>query len=159
MKKLQKKFRKLHKFSKIDAVQEVNRAMIHAKNMAIASAPVGGKGKYGSTLKGSIDTKLTPDGAEMFSTVHYAPYVEFGTGSKYVSPNDATELGIPSSYIAQFKGKGIKEVNLKPRPFFYVSAARAYNNMLARIEMRLKKIANEWNRSPYKKGVFRPFKR
>lgn len=142
-KKLQKKFRKLHKFSKVDAVQEVNKAMLHARKMAIESAPVGGKGKYGSTLKGSIDVKPTPDGAEMFSKVHYAPYVEFGTGSKYVSPNDATELGIPSSYIAQFKGKGIKEVNLKPRPFFYVSAARAYNNMLARIERRLKKIANE----------------
>ena len=141
--KLQRKFRKLHKFSKVDAVKEVNRAMIHARNMAIASAPVAGKGKSGGTLKQSINVKPTPDGAEMYSIAHYAPYVEFGTGSKYVSPNDATELGIPSSYIAQFKGKGIKEVNLKPRPFFYISAARAYNNMLARIERRLKKIANE----------------
>lgn len=146
-KKLQKKFKKLHKYSKFDAVQEVNRAMANAQAMAVSLAPVAksteDQGGYGGTLKGSIQLKVLSDGAEMYSTANYAPYVEFGTGSKYVSPNDATELGIPSSYIAKFKGKGIKEVNLKPRPFFYISAARAYNNMLARIERRLKKIANE----------------
>jgi len=141
--KLQKKFKKLYKFSQRDAITEVNRAMLNAQAMAIASAPVAGKGEYGSTLKGSIQLRNLSDGAEMYSTAYYAPYVEFGTGSKYVSPNDATELGIPDSYIAQFKGKGIKEVNLKPRPFFYVSARKAYMNMLTRVENRLKRIANE----------------
>jgi hypothetical protein len=141
--KLQKKFKKLHKYSKVDAITEVNRAMSNAQAMAVASAPVAGKGEYGGTLKGSIQIKALPDGAEMYSTAHYAPYVEFGTGSRYVSPNDATELGIPSSYIAQFKGKGIKEVNLKPRPFFYSSVRKAYSLMLTRVNNRLKRITNE----------------
>lgn len=141
--KLQKKFKKLHKYSKVDAVRALNGAMLDARAMAIASAPVAGKNEYGGTLKGSINVKPLPDGAEMYSTAHYAPYVEFGTGSRYVSPNDATELGIPSSYIAQFKGKGIKEVNLKPRPFFYSSVRKAYSKLLIDVNNRLKRITNE----------------
>lgn len=141
--KLQNKFKKLKRYSQDVAKQEVYRAMAHAQAMAVSLAPVAGGGQYGGTLKGSIQLKNLQQGAEMYSTAYYAPYVEFGTGSKYVSPNDATELGIPESYIAQFKGQGIKEVNLRPRPFFYVSARRAYQNMLMRIEARLKKISNQ----------------
>jgi hypothetical protein len=141
--KLKRKLDKLEQYSKAVARTEVNRAMLHAQSMAVSAAPVAGGGQYGGTLKGSIQLRNVQDGAEMYSTVFYAPYVEFGTGSRYVSPNDATELGIPGSYIAQFKGKGIKEVNLKPQPFFYVSARRAYQNMLMRVESRLKKITRE----------------
>lgn len=141
LKDLQRKLHKLQKFSQKDAISEVNRAMSHAKALAVQEAPVAKS--YGGTLKQSIQLKVHKDGAEMYSTANYAPYVEFGTGSRYVSPNDATNLGIPSSYIAQFKGKGIKEVNLEPQPFFYGSAAKAYKNMLARLNKRLKRIANE----------------
>ena len=141
LKDLQRKLHKLQKFSRKDAIYEVNAAMSHAKNLAVQEAPVASS--YGGTLKQSIQIKVHKDGAEMYSTANYAPYVEFGTGSRYVSPNDATNLGIPSSYIAQFKGKGIKEVNLEPQPFFYGSAAKAYKNMLARLNKRLKRIANE----------------
>lgn len=147
LQRLKRKFSKLQGYSKKVATYEMNRAVLQAQALAVAAAPVAKStktaGGYGSTLKGSIQIKPFPEGAEMYSTANYAPYVEFGTGSRYVSPNDATKLGIPESYIAQFKGKGIKDINLAPRPFFYVSAARAYNNMLARVENRLKKILNE----------------
>lgn len=45
--------------------------------------------------------------------VHYAPYVEFGTGSKVKVNADTKE------YAMQFKGRGIKEVNLLARPYFF----------------------------------------
>jgi len=141
LKDLKNKLKKLRRYSSDESVKEINRAMLEAQSLAVQEAPVAKS--YGGTLKGSIQLKVHKDGAEMYSTANYAPYVEFGTGSRYVSPNDATKLGIPSSYIAQFKGKGVKEVNLEPQPFFYGSAAKAYKKMLYRLERRLKKIANE----------------
>lgn len=138
LKDLQRKFRQLEKYSKKEAIKEVYTAMSEAQATAVQEAPVAES--YGGTLKGSIQLKVYNDGAEMYSTANYAPYVEFGTGKRYVSPNDATKLGIPSSYIAQFKGKGIKEVNLEPQPFFYGSAAKAYKKMLNRLTKRLKRI-------------------
>lgn len=148
LKKLHKKLNKLSRFAKQEAVKEINTAILEAHRLAVSAAPVAkrsdqGQGSYGSTLKQSIQPKALKDGAELFSTAHYAPYVEFGTGNRYLSPNDATKLGIPDSYIAQFKGKGIREVNLDPQPFFYSSVAKAYKKMLARLEKRLKRITNE----------------
>jgi HK97 gp10 family phage protein len=141
LKKLQKKFKTLEQFSKKDAVQEMNRAIMHAHRLAVSAAPVAKD--YGGTLKQSIKPEALKDGAELVAYAEYAPYVEFGTGSGYVKVNDATKLGIPEKYIKQFKGRGIKEINMAPQPFFYGSVAKAYKNMLMRIEKRLKRIVNE----------------
>ena len=49
---------------------------------------------------------------ELIAANNYAAYVEFGTGEGFM-PN-----GEPWDSIAsKFKGKGIKEVNLLPRPY------------------------------------------
>ena len=45
------------------------------------------------------------------SALKYAPYVEFGTGGT---------VNVPAGYedfAYQFKGKGIRKINLRPRPF------------------------------------------
>lgn len=52
-------------------------------------------------------------GAEVGSNVEYAPYVEFGTGAMVDVPEGL------ESYALQFKGKGIKQVNLPARPHLY----------------------------------------
>jgi HK97 gp10 family phage protein len=45
------------------------------------------------------------------ANMDYAPFVEFGTGSKVSVQNGFQEMAI------QFKGKGIKKINRKPQPY------------------------------------------
>jgi len=49
----------------------------------------------------------------IYNDVEYAPYVEFGTGGMVNIPAGLEDVA------AQFKGKGIKKVNLPARPFFF----------------------------------------
>lgn len=68
-----------------------------------------------STLRSSIQLKEIDKGDKIMYTVgsrlKYAPYVEFGTGGL---------VSVPAGYedfALQFKGKGIKKINLRPRPY------------------------------------------
>jgi len=47
-----------------------------------------------------------------FANAPYSAYVEFGTGGKVRIPKGFDELA------ARYKGKGIREVNINPQPFF-----------------------------------------
>jgi hypothetical protein len=62
---------------------------------------------------------------------NYAPYVEFGTGTRVKIP---TEL---SQFAAQFKGDGIKEINLPARPFFYPEVFKQRTELPKNIERTL----------------------
>lgn len=64
-------------------------------------------------LHQQIQTQATPNGATVFVRAGYAPYVEFGTGGLVNVPRGLEE------YAMQFKGRGIKQVNLPARPFMY----------------------------------------
>jgi HK97 gp10 family phage protein len=64
-------------------------------------------------LHQQIQTQSTPDGATVFVKADYAPYVEFGTGELVNVPRGLEE------YAMRFKGRGIRKVNLKARPFMY----------------------------------------
>ena len=68
-----------------------------------------------STLRSSIQLKEVNRGDKIMYTVgsrlKYAPYVEFGTGGT---------VNVPAGYedfAMQFKGKGIRKINLRPRPY------------------------------------------
>ena len=61
---------------------------------------------------------------------HYAPYIEFGTGTE-VDLSDLNEIGIPESYALQFKGRGIRKVNLPARPFFFLNIKQAFDTAIA----------------------------
>ena len=50
---------------------------------------------------------------EIFNNANYAAFVEFGTGNMVKVPTELAE------YARQFKGKGIRNVNLPARPFFF----------------------------------------
>tara|TARA_R110000744_G_scaffold53445_3_gene114138 strand:- start:1963 stop:2394 length:432 start_codon:yes stop_codon:yes gene_type:complete len=50
---------------------------------------------------------------KIFAREKYSAYVEFGTGGMVKVPSELKELAI------QFKGKGVKEVNLPARPYLY----------------------------------------
>jgi HK97 gp10 family phage protein len=132
--KLNKKLAQLQKFSKQELSSEIGRGAQEIVGRAKQDA------KYDNgDLRGSISSQASGKGVAVIADAEYAPYVEFGTGTK-VSLTDMKELGIPDGYAAQFKGKGIREVNLPARPFFFSSARVGFNNMLKRVDKKLKKL-------------------
>jgi HK97 gp10 family phage protein len=66
-------------------------------------------------LRNSIQLKEINTGDKIMYTVgsrlKYAPYVEFGTGGTVSVPAGYEDFAI------QFKGKGIRKINLRPRPY------------------------------------------
>ena len=132
--KLNKKLAMLQKFSKQELSNEIGRGAMEIVGRAKQSAA-----KDTGALRQSINSESSGKGVDVFANANYAPYIEFGTGSQ-VSLADMKELGIPDAYAAQFKGKGIREVNLPARPFFFSSARVGFNNMLKRIDKKLKKL-------------------
>lgn len=132
--KLNKKLAQLQKFSKKELSNEIGRGALEIVGRAKQSAA-----KDTGALRQSINSEASGKGVAVYANANYAPYIEFGTGSQ-VSLADMKELGIPDSYAAQFKGKGIKEINLPARPFFFSSARVGFNNMLKRVDKKLKKL-------------------
>lgn len=128
---LNKKLDNLRAFDKKTLSNELGRSAMDIVRMAKQNAPVD-KG----TLKQSIKSERKGKTVEVIAGAHYAPYVEFGTGGM-VDLDDMLQLGIPPSYAAQFKGKGIKEVNLPARPFFYNAARIGLKNLLVRLKGEL----------------------
>ncbi len=76
---------------------------------AKSKAPVD-KGRLRQSITSQKIADLT---YRVFTNVDYAPYMEFGTGRLTSVPPALKRLA------AQFKGKGIREVNLMPQPFMY----------------------------------------
>ena len=62
---------------------------------------------------------------------HYAPYIEFGTGGLVDVPAGLED------YAIQFKGAGIKQVNLTPRPYLFPAFKKATVEMLDNIKKKL----------------------
>ena len=65
----------------------------------------------------------------------YAPYIEFGTGGLVEVPAELQEMAI------QFKGKGIKQVNLLPRPYLYPALLKGRKDYLKRLKIIVKKYS------------------
>jgi len=128
---LNKKLDNLRAFDKKTLSNELGRSAMDIVRMAKQNAPVD-KG----TLKQSIKSERKGKTVEVIAGANYAPYVEFGTGGM-VKLDDMLQLGIPPSYAAQFKGRGIKEVNLPARPFFYNAARIGLKNLLVRLKGEL----------------------
>jgi hypothetical protein len=87
-------------------------------------------------LRASIGTNATGAGmeAEVWAggsgigvNVHYAPYVEFGTGKGVSVPNELAE------YAIQFKGKGIRKVNNRAQPYFFPAVKLSVKEMFTKL--------------------------
>lgn len=74
----------------------------------------------------------------------YAPYVEFGTGNR-VSLSYLKDVGLPNSYAAKFKGKGVKKVNLTARPYFFPAILKGNKEIYKDLESELKHLTNKAN--------------
>lgn len=133
LKKLQKKLDNLRLLDKKLLAQNIGETALIIANQAKMMAPVDA-GK----LRQSISTQKQGKQATITAAVDYAPYIEFGTG-RFVDLSDLTELGIPESYAAQFKGKGLRDVNLPARPFLYPAARYGLKTLLNKLTTYIKK--------------------
>ena len=128
------KIEALKKYSRQEVSNELGAIAQYSAKRAQRKAPKD-KGPLGQGIKGGIIGKQ----AVVMSTAKYSPYVEFGTG-RMVDLDDMQQLGIPDSYAAQFKGKGIREVNLPARPFFFNSIRIELQKGLVKIQNKLDKL-------------------
>lgn len=77
-------------------------------------------------------------GANTTGLAPYAPYIEFGTGGLVSVPAELRDVAI------KFKGRGVKKINLRPRPYLYpafVAQRRQYlEDLEALLERETKNI-------------------
>ena len=96
-----------------DVANEVNASALAIQSKAKRTVAANSTDK--GRLLGSIQLKEINKGGKLIYTVgsalKYAPYIEFGTGGT---------VNVPAGYedfAMQFKGKGIRKINLRPRPY------------------------------------------
>lgn len=86
-------------------------------------------------LKNSIRNYPTRGGLNFAVEVgaKYAPYVEFGTGTGVVVPEEVQE------YAYQFKGKGEKLINIPARPFFFPAYFKHRDELIKSMQETIKR--------------------
>ena len=122
-----------------DNVSDYVRAEVEDSMLAIESEAANKVRVDTGALKNSIQStpiKVSKNqitgGVEVGA--NYAAYVEFGTGTRVKVPSEL------SDFAAEFKGDGIKEVNLPARPFFYPEVFKQRTELPKNIERTLKKL-------------------
>jgi HK97 gp10 family phage protein len=93
-------------------------SLINIQRKAKRAAPVNKQVGYGGRLRAAINIDRNPDGmgGSVIAATEYAVYQEFGTGEAVKIP-----LGL-EDYARQFKGKGVRKINIKPQPFLFPAA-------------------------------------
>ena len=104
----------------------------NAKNYAPANF-----GKLGQSIQAVKDTPLNWIIEAGGIIAPYAPFVEFGTGGLVDVPNELKDQAI------KFKGKGIKQVNLRARPYLYPALLQGRTEYLE----KLKKVLEKYGKS------------
>lgn len=133
LKRLTRKLDNLKKISEQGLSNEIGQTVFKGAERMKSNVVVD-KGN----LKQSIAAGASKNKGFVKAKANYAPYIEFGTG-RLVNLEDLTDLGLPASYAMQFKGKGIKEVNLPARPFFFSSMRIELKKLLNRLDNTIKK--------------------
>ena len=109
----------------------INDSVIEISKLAESKVPIGKTGR----LQGSIGYSLynVATGASVYASIHYAPYVEFGTGKKFSIPSyPNVNKGKLDAYAFTFKRK--KQVIGRPyKPFMFNSYSEVYTKMLSRL--------------------------
>lgn len=83
--------------------------------------------------QGFADWKVIADATNI---APYAAYVEFGTGGLVSVPDELKEIAI------SWKGKGIRKINLRPRPYMYPSLIMGRKIYLESLQKALSKYGN-----------------
>lgn len=101
----------------------LNETIQNIETEAISSAPVD-LGILRSSINGEVDGLNGVVG----STVRYSPFIEFGTGGLVDVPAGLED------YAIKFKGAGIKQVNIPPRPYLIPAFKKHTAIMMAELE-------------------------
>jgi HK97 gp10 family phage protein len=94
-------------------------------------------GKLGQSIQAVKDNPLNWKVEAGGIIAPYAPFVEFGTGGLVEVPEELKDQAI------KFKGKGIKQINLRARPFLYPAYLRGKVEYLD----KLKKVLDKYGKS------------
>jgi len=89
----------------------------------------------GKLRQGIGKQKENPLNYKIFAREKYSAYMEFGTGGLVNVPNELKELAI------LFKGKGVKQINIKPQPFLYPSLVNGRKLYLDELKESLKQLS------------------
>ena len=123
-----------------DSVEEAARyAEAEAKRGASAiTASANGKtyravAADGGNHRRMINAKAVNNGftARLNANADYAPYLEFGTGGLVDIPKGFEKLA------SEFKGKGIRQINLPARPHIIPAAYKARDFLSSQIEKKI----------------------
>lgn len=86
-------------------------------------------GTLRSRIAFDFPTKLT---TVFTAATDYAAYVEFGTGGLVNVPPSLEKEAI------QYKGKGIRQVNMNAQPYFFQPIFKGKNKLISKIKARFK---------------------
>jgi phage gpG-like protein len=121
------------------AAQELSNELAYTAAFAVQGMKVDVKKDTGNLMQSIFFERVGKNRVSIFAKAPYAPYVEFGTGRK-VDLSHLKALGFNDSYAAQFKGKGIKEVILPARPFFFTNIKKELNKLEVRLDNKIKQL-------------------
>ena len=121
------------------AAKELSNELAYTAAFAVQGMKVDVKKDTGNLMQSIFFERVGKNRVSIFAKAPYAPYVEFGTGRK-VDLSHLKALGFNDSYAAQFKGKGIKEVILPARPFFFTNIKKELNKLEIRLDNKIKQL-------------------
>jgi hypothetical protein len=86
--------------------------------------------KYTNLLKSGLAEPINNGfGGKITFSIVYAPFVEFGTGGEVVVPSGWEDFAM------QFKGKGIRTVNLPARPYLLPAFEKGMRDFKQKLEL------------------------
>lgn len=140
--RLAKKFSRFEGKLRQDVADDLAESVLQVRNLSIQKLQSGTTDK-GGLAGGFYIEKRRNNGLlwQVGNNVRYAPFIEFGTGSK-VNLTELKDAGLPESYAMQFKGKGIKAINIQPQPYFFPSV----NEETQRLYKKLKRTITDAGR-------------
>ena len=94
---------------------------------------------YGKLAQSIIYTKVEDSKYKVVVNVSYGAYVEFGTGKSVKVPNELKEIAI------QFKGKGVKEINIQPQPYLYPAFIKGRAQYLKDLKHLLNRLTKKYD--------------
>ncbi len=136
IKGLEKLLKDLDKFpkeieAKLEGVLEDNARQV--ERSAKRNAPVD-TGKLRQSIIAAKNGELS---WRIYVSAKYGAYMEFGTGGLVKVPPELQDLAI------QFKGKGVKRIDLRPRPYLYPAFDLQRGQLLKDIEQLLTQELNK----------------
>ncbi len=131
LKKFEQKLKQYKGRKRVAIENQTTKSLMAIERNAKRRAPVNKKTGAGGRLRSSIHRRQQGLDGDVRTNVHYAPYQEFGTGNLVSVPDELQEIA------SQFRGKGVRQVNLPAQPFLYPSLVEERPKYVKGIEKAL----------------------